>query len=158
MAITSARGENYSMGALAKLAGVHHENIRYFERIGMIPPAQRTASGHRRFGGDHRRRLVFIRRARDLGFSQDEVRELLRLSDGSPGRCAEVKQVADTHLAAIRLKIAGLKKMERLLASVSAKCGSGRVADCPIIETLFEGGARTGGTNGPGGSRGSRQR
>lgn len=137
MPITKARSESYSMGELARLAEVHHENIRYFERIGLIPPAQRAASGRRRFGEVHRRRLIFIRRARDLGFSQDEVRALIALSDGVPNRCAEVKAIADANLHAIRHKIAGLRRMERLLSQVSAKCGDGRRPACPLIEALL---------------------
>lgn len=143
MPFTTARAESYSMGELARLTEVHHENIRYFEKIGMIPPAQRTQGGRRRFGEAHRRRLVFIRRARDLGFSQAEVRSLLALSDGLPGRCAEVKALADAHVGTIRQKIAVLKKMERLLTAASATCGEGQAADCPIIETLFDQEART---------------
>jgi MerR family mercuric resistance operon transcriptional regulator len=138
MPITKMRTGNYTTGELAKLAGVHLENIRYFERIGLIPAARRGANGRRQFGEDHHRRLVFIRRARELGFSQDEVRTLLHLADGSPDRCAEVKAIADAHLGTIRKKVAALKKMERLLATVSASCGCGRVADCPVIDVLFD--------------------
>jgi MerR family mercuric resistance operon transcriptional regulator len=138
MPITKTRTGNYTTGELAKLAGVHLENIRYFERIGMIPAARRGANGRRQFGADHHRRLVFIRRARELGFSQDEVRALLRLADGSPRRCAEVKAIADAHVGAIRRKVAALKKMEKILATVSADCDSGRTADCPVIDVLFD--------------------
>jgi MerR family mercuric resistance operon transcriptional regulator len=66
------------------------------------------------------------------------VRALLRLADGSPRRCAEVKAIADAHLEAIRRKVAALKKMEKILATVSAQCDSGRTADCPVIDALFE--------------------
>jgi MerR family mercuric resistance operon transcriptional regulator len=143
MPITKPRSASYSTGELARLATVHHENIRYFERIGLIPPARRGANGRRQFGEEHRRRLVFIRRARDLGFSQDEVRALIALADGVPSRCLEVKALADANLRAIRHRIEGLKRMERLLAEVSAKCGNGRRPVCPVIEALLDEDIRT---------------
>ncbi len=136
--ITTARSGPYATGELAALASVNIENIRYFERIGLIPKAGRVASGHRRFGEEHLRRLIFIRRARDMGFSQDEVRTLIALSDGSPNSCAEVKSIAEANLRVIREKIAGLKRLKRLLAETSAKCAGNRTPACPLIEALLK--------------------
>ena len=137
-AITKSRPHSYSTGELAGLAQTHIENIRYFERIGLIPKALRTASGHRRFGEEHLRRLVFIRRARDMGFSQEQVRTLIALSDGTPNSCAEVKSIAEANLRLVREKIAGLKRLERQLAETSAKCRGNRTPACPLIEVLLQ--------------------
>ncbi|MGQ0484542.1 MAG: MerR family transcriptional regulator [Hyphomicrobiales bacterium] len=136
--ITRLRSGPYSTGELAALSKTHIESIRYFERIGLIPKAGRAASGHRRFGEEHLRRLIFIRRARDMGFSQDEVRTLIALSDGSPNSCAEVKAIAESHLRVIREKIAGLRRLERLLAKTSAKCAGNKTPACPLIEVLLK--------------------
>jgi MerR family mercuric resistance operon transcriptional regulator len=139
MTITISRNRLYSSGQLAKISGVAFENIRYFEKIGLIPPPLRQANGRRVFGETHYRKLVFIRRARELGFSQDEVRTLLDLSDGTPSRCAEVKVLADKHLAAIRSRIVALRKMEKLLADVSSRCGTAKSVVCPMIDALSDG-------------------
>jgi len=133
--VTSARFQAFTSGELAAQAQVHIESIRYFERIGLIPKADRTPSGHRRFGREHLDRLVFIRRARAMGFSQDEVRNLIGLS-GAPGSCGEVRKIAEHNLRLIRDKIAGLRRLERLLAETAAKCKGGRAPACPIIEVL----------------------
>ncbi len=136
--ITKSRPRFYSTGELAELSQTHIENIRYFERIGLIPKAGRMASGHRRFGEEHLRRLIFIRRARDMGFSQDQVRALIALSDGTPNSCAEIKSIAETNLRLVREKIAGLKRLEHLLAETSAKCRGNRTPACPLIEVLLQ--------------------
>lgn len=136
--ITKPRSGPYSTGEVAALSKTHIESIRYFERIGLIPKAGRAASGHRRFNEEHLRRLIFIRRARDMGFAQDEVRTLIALSDGSPNSCAEVKSIAEANLRVIREKIAGLKRLERLLAETSAKCRGNRTPACPLIEALLK--------------------
>jgi MerR family transcriptional regulator, mercuric resistance operon regulatory protein len=135
--ITSARSQTFTPGELAARAQVHIESIRYFERIGLVPKADRTPSGHRRFGREHLNRLVFIRRARDMGFSQDEVRSLIGLSS-APGSCGEVRKIAEHNLRLIRDKIAGLRRLERLLSDTAAKCKGGRAPACPIIEALSE--------------------
>jgi len=136
--ITKPRSGPYSTGEVAALSKTHIESIRYFERIGLIPKAGRMASGHRRFGEEHLRRLIFIRRARDMGFSQDEVRTLIALSDGSPNSCAGVKAVAEANLRVIRDRIARLKRLERLLAGTSAKCAGNKAPACPLIEVLLK--------------------
>jgi MerR family mercuric resistance operon transcriptional regulator len=136
--ITRLRSGPCSTGELAALSQTHIESIRYFERIGLIPKAGRTASGHRRFGEEHLRRLIFIRRARDMGFAQNEVRTLIALSDGSPKSCAEVKSIAEANLRVIREKIAGLKRLARLLAETSAKCAGNKTPACPLIEVLLK--------------------
>ena len=136
MTIITSRSDFYSTGVLAKRSGVHLENIRYFERIGMIPKPDRGSNGRRRFGDEHLQRLIFIRRARDMGFTQAEVRALISLSDGTPGSCAEVKSIAETSLHVIREKIEGLRRLERLLSETSAQCTGRDAPHCPVIEVL----------------------
>jgi MerR family mercuric resistance operon transcriptional regulator len=134
--ITNARGPVFAIGELAALSGVHLETIRYFERIGLLARPQRSAGGHRLFSTRHLARLNFIRRAREMGFSQDEVRTLLSLSDGELASCGEVKLLAENHLRDIRLKIRDLKRLERLLASTVTQCTGGKVPKCPVIEAI----------------------
>ena len=135
-AITVSRPEGLMIGKLSLLTGVHIETIRYYERIGMLPAPPRTASGRRVYGPRETRTLAFIRRARELGFTLDEIRALLDL--GGPGKasCAEVRTIAAYHLDDIRAKIADLRKLERLLAATIAKCSGRKVPDCPVINVL----------------------
>lgn len=134
--ITSSRSEAIPIGELSRLTGVNIETIRYYERIRLIPAPVRTKGGHRLYGPRERRTLAFIRRARELGFTLDEIRALLDL--GGPGKasCAEVRTVAAHHLDDIRAKITDLKRLERLLASTIAKCSGRRVPECPVIDIL----------------------
>lgn len=134
--ITSSRAQVLTAGQLATRSGVNVETIRYFEKIGMLPLAGRTANGHRRFDDTHLRQLVFIRRARAMGFSQDDVRSLLALSDDSSKSCADIKLIADANLRGIRTKIAGLKRLEQILADASSHCGRGELPQCPVIDAL----------------------
>ena len=127
------------IGALSRRSGCHVETIRYYERIGLMPEPPRTAGGHRSFGSAHERRLVFICRCRELGFSIEEIRVLLGLVDGGDYTCGEVKSVTDRHLDDVRRKIADLKKLERTLKKIGAACAGGQVPDCPIIDSLYRG-------------------
>ena len=128
---------NFSIGELSRRSGVHIETIRYYERIGLLPSPPRTAGGRRIYGPPESRALTFIRRARELGFTLDEIRTLLALS-GEDGRstCAEVRDIAARHLAEIRAKMSDLRAMERVLATTVARCDAGELAGCPVIETL----------------------
>src|SRR5262249_20513842 len=101
----------------------------------------RTPSGYRNYDASHERRLRFVLRARELGFSLEEIRELLRLVDERDQPCAEARTVAATHLDDVRAKIADLKRMERVLNDVVTQCAAGALSECPLIETLFEGGS-----------------
>jgi MerR family transcriptional regulator, mercuric resistance operon regulatory protein len=135
-AITGSRAENLPIGELSRLSGVNIETIRYYERIKMLPAPPRTQGGHRVYGPTEIRVLVFIRRARELGFSLDEIRALLAL--GGPGKatCADVRKVATRHLDDIRAKIGDLKKLERLLAKTIAQCSGKTIPDCPMLDIL----------------------
>jgi MerR family mercuric resistance operon transcriptional regulator len=122
---------------LARRAGCNLETVRYYEKVGLLPEPPRTASGYRSYDTLHERRLRFVLRARELGFSLDEIRELLRLVDERDRPCAEARNVAAVHLADVREKIADLKRMERVLKDVVTECGDGTLPECPLIETLF---------------------
>ena len=126
-----------SIGALSQRTGVNIETIRYYERIRMLPAPPRTASGRRVYGPVETQTLAFIRRARALGFTLDEIRALLALSaqDGR-GACAEVRELAVGHLEEVRAKIADLSAMERVLADAVRRCDAGEAPGCPLIDTL----------------------
>ncbi|MEW6321323.1 MAG: helix-turn-helix domain-containing protein [Acidobacteriota bacterium] len=123
-------------GTLAKRTGCHLETVRYYEQTGLMPDPPRSAAGHRRYGADHERRLRFILRGRELGFTIDELRTLLGLVDRRQVTCGQIRTAALAHLDDVRRKIADLRRMERTLAATAARCQGGRVPDCPIIETL----------------------
>ncbi len=128
-----------SIGDAARRSGVKIETIRFYERIGLLAPPPRSAGGHRVFGGAEVKRLNFVRRARELGFTLDQVRDLLALADGREGTCAEVEKLGRAQLVATRGRIADLKRMEGVLADMVARCAGGTVPDCPILEALLEG-------------------
>lgn len=125
-----------AIGALARRTGANIETIRYYERIGVLPPAER-AGRYRRYGPEDAARLAFIRRARALGFTLEEVRALLRLA-ASVGAtsCAEVRGLAAGHLADVRAKLADLRAIERTLADTVRRCDAGELAGCPLIDDL----------------------
>ena len=127
-----------SIGKLSKRTKVNIETIRYYERSGVLPSPPRTRGGHRAYGEDHLKRLNFVRRSRELGFSLDEVRQMLRLVDGGDVTCEQVCEMTLEHLADVQTKIADLKRMERTLKATAARCTGDRVPDCPIIDTLFD--------------------
>ena len=124
-------------GELAKATGCNIETIRYYEKIGLLLEPDRSAGGHRLYSPDDRARLGFILRGRDLGFSIEELKSLLSLVDSHNYSCGEVLDLTRDHLASVRHKIADLKKLERTLADVSAKCAGGGLPECPVIDALF---------------------
>jgi MerR family transcriptional regulator, mercuric resistance operon regulatory protein len=136
--ITVPRGPALTIGALSKRTGVNIETIRFYERVGILPKPPRSTGGHRIYGRDLLMRLGFVRRSRELGFSLDEVRGLLRLVDGGHYTCEEVRAITLDHLADVRRKMADLRRLERTLATVAGKCRGGKVPDCPVIEALFD--------------------
>lgn len=129
-------GKGIQRAALARRTGCNLETIRYYEKIGMMPEPPRTVSGYRVYDDSHVSRLRFILRARELGFSLDEIRGLLGLVDGGTQTCAEVKERTDRHLADVRAKIADLKRIEKVLAATAAQCSGEEVPDCPVLEAL----------------------
>lgn len=131
-----ARDER-GIGALSQATGVNIETIRYYERIGILPAPPRSRGGHRVYGLDHMKRLAFVRRSRELGFSLQEVRGLLDLVDGGEVTCDQVKAVTLGHLDEVRRRIADLRRMERVLRDMAATCAGGAVPECPIVDALF---------------------
>jgi MerR family transcriptional regulator, mercuric resistance operon regulatory protein len=134
--ITGSRAENLPIGQLSRLSGVNIETIRYYERINMLPPPPRTASGRRVYDSMHLRILAFIRRSRELGFSLDDIRALIRLGGSEKATCREVREIAVHHLEDIRAKLADLKKLERLLAETVARCSGRTAPECAVLEIL----------------------
>jgi Cu(I)-responsive transcriptional regulator len=124
------------IGELARLTGTKVETVRFYERSGLLPAPGRTAANYRAYGADHLARLSFVRRARDLGFTLDQVRELLGLSDDRSRSCAGVDEIATAHLAGIDRKIADLMALRSELDRMLGSCRRGTVEDCRIIEAL----------------------
>lgn len=124
------------IGVLAGRTRCNIETIRFYEKIGVLPKPARTGGGHRAYSPAHVERLVFVRRARELGFTLEEVRALLRLVDERERPCDEVRAVAGEHLAEVQAKITDLQAMELALAGLIAQCDAGDGADCPLIEAL----------------------
>jgi len=126
-----------TIGKLSRETGVKVVTIRYYEQIGLMPVPSRTDGNYRTYSVDHRRRLRFIRRCRDLGFTLDQVRDLLRLSSEKTKACAEVDRIAEQHRRTVEEKLADLTRLASELQRLSACCrGKGLVADCRIIEAL----------------------
>ncbi len=137
MAFTAVRGP-IKRGELARRSGCNIETIRYYEKIGLLNVLDRSGGGYRLYKIEDQRRLRFILRGRELGFSIEELRSLLSLVDSSDYTCGEVLTLTRGHLAGIRKKITDLRRLERTLAEISSQCEGGAVPDCPIIDALFE--------------------
>jgi MerR family mercuric resistance operon transcriptional regulator len=132
-------GNAIGIGAASRRSGCTIETIRYYERIGLVPKPPRTASRYRVYAPADVQRFTFIRRARELGFTLDETRDLLRLAADVADPCAKVRDVAAGHLSDVRARIADLRKMERLLADAVRQCERGKRAGCPMIDALSSG-------------------
>ncbi|MFC1664890.1 helix-turn-helix domain-containing protein [Pseudomonadota bacterium] len=128
-----------SIGQLSKSTGCNIETIRYYERIGVLRKPPRSEGGHRIYGEMHSKHLQFVRRCRELGFSLEKIRELLRLAEGGKYSCAEVRSITLDHAAEVTSKIDDLKKMAAVLQTMASQCAGGDVPDCPILEVLFDG-------------------
>lgn len=126
-----------SIGGLSSQTGVVIETIRYYEKVGLLPAPGRTEGRHRVYEPAHIARLIFLRRSRELGFSLDEIRSLLKLVDGGHSSCSDVQEVTLAHLRDVTRKIADLKRLERTLTDVVSLCRGGSVPECPIIEALY---------------------
>jgi len=125
-------------GDLARATGCNPETIRYYEKIGIMPDPPRSTKGYRSYDDTHVRRLKFVMRSRDLGFSLEEVRGLLGLVDNRIQTCAEVQALAEVHLGEVRAKIADLTRIERILSETVARCTGDAAPDCAIIDALFD--------------------
>ncbi|WP_434724669.1 MerR family transcriptional regulator [Mesorhizobium sp. RIZ17] len=130
----------FTIGALAKATGVTTPTIRYYEEIGLLPPAPRTAGGQRTYDDDDLGRLTFIKQCRDFGFGIDQVRVLLDLSISSRRDCVETRDIAQAHLDEVRQKLNELRLLERRLESFvtrcNAACAGGPGQDCVIFKDM----------------------
>ncbi|MDX2259436.1 MAG: helix-turn-helix domain-containing protein [Hyphomicrobiaceae bacterium] len=125
-----------SIGALSAATGVNIETIRYYEREGLLRQPARTASGRRVYTVEDARRLAFLRRCRELGFSLADARTLAGLAEADAATCAEVKAVVVKHLADVRGKLADLKRLEKALTAMDRSCPGSDSTDCPILDAL----------------------
>jgi Cu(I)-responsive transcriptional regulator len=125
-----------AIGDLAKQTGVKVPTIRYYESVGLLPPAPRTESNRRQYDDRAVRRLRFIRHARELGFEVDAIRELLDLAEQPQRSCAKVDALAREHLQAITSRIERLSALRAEVESMIKACSKGRIAKCRIIDVL----------------------
>jgi Cu(I)-responsive transcriptional regulator len=124
------------IGALSKATGTNIETIRYYERIGLLPAPMRTSANYRSYDEAHRARLTFVRHSRELGFTIEQVRSLLDLSDHPNRDCEEADQIATQHLEQVENKIAQLALLRAELKRIVGRCRGGISADCRVIEAL----------------------
>jgi Hg(II)-responsive transcriptional regulator len=136
--MSKAEGNLLTIGRAAKQADVTIDTIRFYERRDLLPKPQRTANGYRLYPPETVLRLHFIRRAKGLGFTLDEIRALLKLQDVG-GAKADVKALTERKLGQIDIKITDLQLMREALRKLNTQCsGTGSVSSCPIIETLSQ--------------------
>jgi MerR family transcriptional regulator, mercuric resistance operon regulatory protein len=130
--------DQLTIGAFARAGGVGVETVRFYQRKGLLPIPRRLQGGIRRYGAADIKRLCFIRSAQGLGFSLDEVAELLRLEDGA--HCREASRLAEDKLQRVRQKLADLQRMERALAALVDACqAQADTLSCPLTESLQQG-------------------
>lgn len=127
----------FRIGELAKLVGVKVVTIRYYEQAGLLPMCERTSGNYRVYAQEHIQRLHFVRRCRELGFSLEQIRDLLVLSAAQSPTCADVCRVAADHLKEVESKIADLKRLASELRRIGSSCnGKQASADCRLIASL----------------------
>jgi MerR family transcriptional regulator, mercuric resistance operon regulatory protein len=124
-----------AIGELSRRTGCNIETIRYYERIGLLPTPARHGR-YRLYGAEDVGRLAFVRRARELGFTLDEVRALLGLAAGGQDTCGEARALAAAHLVEVQAKIADLRAMEGALVEAVRRCDAGETPGCPLIASL----------------------
>jgi MerR family mercuric resistance operon transcriptional regulator len=131
---------SYTIGDVADAAGVGVETVRYYERRGLVPQPKRGMGAYRHYGRDHVHRVRFVKRAQALGFSLEEVATLLKLEDGTDRR--SIRRIASARLEETRRRIAGLQRIEHVLAHLLHDCEThARSPRCPIIAAITDAGA-----------------
>ena len=125
-----------TIGKLGAKAGVKVPTIRYYEQIGLLPEAERSAGNQRLYGTKALDRLAFIRHARDLGFTLEAIRDLLSLSDNPDQSCAAADAIARAQLVEVESRLARLTALKAELERMVVQCAGGRIADCRVIEVL----------------------
>ena len=128
----------FTIGNMAEAGGVKVQTVRYYEQIGLLPSARRTAGNHRLYTKDHMDLLKFVRHSRSLGFSLDQIRELLALRESPGGNCEEIDEIARKHLLDVESKISRLRELETELKHMVGQCAGGTVSSCRIIEALSD--------------------
>lgn len=129
--------DHWTRGELADRAGVHPETLRYYEEEGLIPEPRRSGAGYRLYGSHYLPRLRFIQRAKNLGFTLREIRELLDLRVGEEADCGDVRRMGKEKLADIEQKISDLMRFRTALRTLVDRCeGEGPTGSCPILEVL----------------------
>lgn len=128
----------FTIGRLAAASGCKIQTIRYYEQIGLLPPAPRSAGNHRLYGQRALDRLLFVRHARELGFSLDAVRELLQLADEPDHPCADADKIARRQLRHAEARIRRLQSLKAELERMILQCSGGRISDCRVIESLSD--------------------
>lgn len=130
---------NMSIGALSKESGVGIETIRYYERMGLLTPQARKASGYRVFNRDSFKTLRFLKHAQELGFSLAEIKDLLKLRANKESRCEDVQTRASKHLQDVDEKIKKLESIHMVLSKLIRQCRSKKTSDsCPILDCFEE--------------------
>lgn len=124
------------IGEASRLSGCHIQTIRHYERVGILSPTARSESGYRCYTDHHIQQLRFILHARELGFSLDDIRELLSLKEQSDLSCEAVDSITEKHLHGIHNRIRHLESLARELRRISASCSGGHIAECRILEAL----------------------
>jgi MerR family mercuric resistance operon transcriptional regulator len=136
--------EGLTRGQLAQRAQINLETVRFYEQEGLLAPASRTASGYRKFAESAVDRLAFVKRAKALGFSLGEIRELLVIQDGHADACVEVRDLLQNKLAIVRTKMTELEKLEAHLSSALRKCNQSlkrqlpkpNLKACPVLNQM----------------------
>lgn len=131
----SFRDGSFTIGQLSRIAGVNIETIRFYERVKLLPQPPRRPSGHRVYDQDGLRSLIFVKRARELGFGLEDIRALLSLRVSGPC-CMDVKAIANRHLETVRARLDSLAKLESALTEIIARCPGDESIDCPVIDIL----------------------
>lgn len=130
--------ESMTVGKLVKMAGINMETVRYYERIGLMPQPKRKESGYRMYSETDLKRLLFIKRAKELGFVLREISELLELRIESTGTCGDVKHLAEHKLQDVEKKIQDLQKIRMVLKKLVVQCVNEEISteECPILEAI----------------------
>ncbi|MEX2614614.1 MAG: MerR family transcriptional regulator [Alphaproteobacteria bacterium] len=127
-----------TIGEASRRSGVKIETIRYYEREGVTPAPDRTATGRRVYTENGVSVLVFVKRCRDMGFSLSDARALLALRNATDDQCDEVRSISERHIADVRNRIVALRQLEAALEALVSECRKGHTA-CPALEELFTG-------------------
>ena len=127
----------HPIGVAAELSGVSIEAIRYYERDGVVPEAERSQNGRRTYDEPANARLRFVKRCRDFGFSIKQIKSLIQLSENKDTSCAEASEIGQKHLRDVQEKLNNLKQLESALAELLRNCADGQ-PDCPMLTHLFD--------------------